>query len=283
MNLFKSLFSRFSEPEVDWEQVETDLIRADLGPKTVLELLDALQDQLAPGAKAREASEIVARDLRALFPAQDPPELEPRASAKPRAVLIVGVNGVGKTTSVAKLAHRLQGQGHAVVCAAADTFRAGAIEQLQSWGQRLNFEVVAGRYQQDPSGVCFDAYRRAEERGAAFVLFDTAGRLHNRAGLMEQLAKVKRTMARFDAEAPHDTLLVVDATTGSNALVQAREFHAVTPLTGLIATKLDGSGKAGVLVAIQRELGLIPRYLGTGEEPGDLQPFSSDAYVQTLL
>jgi fused signal recognition particle receptor len=208
--------------------------------------------------------------------------LRPLAS-KPKVVLVVGVNGTGKTTSTAKLAYFLKRKGHTVLVAAADTFRAAAIEQLGVWGERLGVPVVQGQYNGDPAAVCYEAYRKADRENTEFVLCDTAGRLHTKTNLMGELAKVKRTLAKCDASAPHETLLVVDATTGSNALQQAREFHQSTGLTGLIVTKLDGSGKGGCVVAIQNEVGIPTRFIGTGEKPEDLAFFESRVFVESML
>jgi fused signal recognition particle receptor len=196
----------------------------------------------------------------------------------------VGVNGTGKTTSTAKLALHLKNQKQGVVLAAADTFRAAAIEQLEVWSQRVDVPLIKSQYKGDPAAVCFDAWEAAQKRGAQFLLCDTAGRLHNRHNLMEELAKIRRTLAKKDPTAPHETLLVVDATTGSNALNQAREFHkSVGGLTGLIVTKLDGSGKGGVIVSIQQELGIPTRYIGTGEEADKFELFDPSKFIDTIL
>jgi fused signal recognition particle receptor len=198
-------------------------------------------------------------------------------------VLVAGVNGTGKTTSTAKLAHWLKQNGTDVMLAAADTFRAAAIEQLDEWAGRIGVPIVKGNYKADPSSVCHDAYDAARSRGCGVLLCDTAGRLHTRHNLMEELGKIRRVLARKHPDAPQERLLVIDATTGSNALQQAREFHKALDLTGLIITKLDGSGKGGIAVAIARELGIPPRFIGTGEKLGDLEPFDRRRYVETLL
>jgi fused signal recognition particle receptor len=198
-------------------------------------------------------------------------------------VSIVGVNGTGKTTTAAKLAHLLQGQGESAVLAACDTFRAAAIEQLKLWGQKLDVPVVAGVYHADPASVAHDAVAAAQSRGAAYLLVDTAGRLHTKHNLMQELQKVHRVMDKKLSGAPHETLLVLDATTGMNALNQAREFHKAVKLTGLVVTKLDGTSKGGMVVAIQKELGLPIKFIGLGEKADDLQPFDPKQFAEAMF
>jgi fused signal recognition particle receptor len=202
---------------------------------------------------------------------------------RPKVILVVGVNGTGKTTSTAKLACLLKRKGHSVLLAAADTFRAAAIEQLEVWASRIGCEIVKGPYNADPAGVCHDAYRAAVARQTDFLICDTAGRLHNKFNLMQELTKVRRAIGKTDPTAPHETLLVVDATTGGNALVQAREFKEATGLTGVIVTKLDGSGKGGCIVAIQNELGIPTRFTGTGERLEDMEFFEARRFVEQML
>jgi len=202
---------------------------------------------------------------------------------KPKVILIVGVNGTGKTTSTAKLAHYFQKNRHRVLLAAADTFRAAAIEQLGIWAERLGVEMIRGQYNADPAALCYEAHQAAEKRRVEFLLCDTAGRLHTKMNLMAELQKMKRSLAKRDANAPHETLLVVDATTASNALSQAREFHNAMGLTGLIVTKLDGSGKGGIVVAIQDELGIPTRFVGTGEKIDDFALFDGREFVAKML
>jgi len=215
--------------------------------------------------------------------------------------LIVGVNGTGKTTSAAKLAHLIQGGNcrasvsapnafgvhrnalQTVMLAAADTFRAAAIEQLEIWAKRLDVKIVRGQHGADPAALCYEAYQAAAKQKIDFLLCDTAGRQHTKANLMAELQKIKRTLSKLDPDTPHETLLVVDATTGSNALSQAREFHNALGLTGLVVTKLDGSGKGGVVVAIQDELGIPTRLVGTGETIDDFAPFDRKKYLENLL
>jgi fused signal recognition particle receptor len=198
-------------------------------------------------------------------------------------ILLLGVNGTGKTTSTAKLARYLQSNKHSVLLAAADTFRAAAMEQLGVWATRLGVEMIKGQYNADPAALCYEAYQAAAKRKAQFLLCDTAGRMHTKSNLMAELQKVKRTLAKHDSDAPHEALLVVDATTGGNALSQAREFQAAIGLTGLVVTKLDGSGKGGIVVAIQDELGIPTRFVGTGEQLDDFAPFDRRTYIENLL
>jgi len=229
-----------------------------------------------------------------------------RANGKPTVILILGVNGTGKTTSTAKLAqylmhaancrasvsapnafgvHKsaLQQDRPRVMLAAADTFRAAAIEQLDIWAKRLGLEMIRGQYGADPAALCYEAYEAAAKRKIDFLLCDTAGRLHTKTNLMAELQKIKRALVKLDADAPHETLLVVDATTGGNALSQAREFHSALELSGLIVTKLDGSGKGGIVVAIQDELGIPTRFVGTGENIDDFAPFDAREFLANIL
>jgi fused signal recognition particle receptor len=198
-------------------------------------------------------------------------------------VSIVGVNGTGKTTTAAKLAHLTQTHGQKVMLAACDTFRAAAIEQLKLWGQRLKVEVIAGAYGADAAAVAHDAVSAAQSRNAAYVFIDTAGRLHTKHNLMQELQKLHRVMGKQLSGAPHEVLLVLDASTGMNALNQAREFHKTVPLTGLVVTKLDGTSKGGMVVAIQKELGLPIKFVGLGEQPDDLQPFDAKQFAEALF
>lgn len=278
---FKSLLQRFTKPDIDWDELEAMLITGDLGPKLAFQIVADLQSQQRK-LHGADIVQVAREHVRQILPASNPP-LKPLAEARPKVLLIVGVNGVGKTTSTAKLAHVLHHAGHKVVLAAADTFRAAAVEQLEVWSQRLNMPMVKGPPNSDPAAVCFEAYDLACRTGADFLLCDTAGRLHTKHNLMEEMKKIHRILGRKDADSPHEVILVVDATTGSNALQQAREFHKAIPLTGLIVTKLDGSGKGGILVAIQQELGVPTRYIGLGEKVEDFQAFDPQRFVDELL
>jgi fused signal recognition particle receptor len=280
LGFFKSLLQKFTGKPVDWEELEEMLIRADLGVPMAQRILAACrerQDKLT----AESAVAIAREEILKVLP-RDNLQLRPFPS-KPKVVLVVGVNGTGKTTSTAKLAHFLKRKGHSVLLAAADTFRAAAIEQLGVWAERSGCEIIQGQYNADPAAICHDAYRAAESRNIEFVICDTAGRLHTKANLMSELDKIKRALAKCDATAPHESLLVVDATTGANAVRQAKEFDAAAQLTGVIVTKLDGSGKGGVVVAIKNELGLPTRFIGTGEKLGDFAFFESREFVEQML
>lgn len=279
---FKKLFDRITnQAEVDWDELEANLIAADLGAKLSTGIVDELYD-LGREISASDVIEVTHKRLAKILP-EDPTPPAPQTSGMPTVILIVGVNGTGKTTSSAKLGMWLKNQGHTVLLAAADTFRAAAVEQLQRWGERLDIPVVTGKPGSDPSSVCFTAHTHAIEQNAHFLICDTAGRIHTRHNLMEELGKIRRTIAKQDPSAPHLTLLVVDASTGSNALNQAKEFHKASPLDGLILTKLDGSGKGGIAFNIYEHLGIIPRFIGTGEEPEKFSPFKKDHFISEVL
>ncbi|MEI6032989.1 MAG: signal recognition particle-docking protein FtsY [Verrucomicrobiae bacterium] len=280
LGFLKSFVTKFTSRPVDWDELEEVLIRSDIGVPMSLKILESLR------ARGREvtgetAAEVTREEILNLLPSSAHP-LRPLPS-KPKAILVVGVNGTGKTTSSAKLAHWLKSHNHSCLLVAADTFRAAAIEQLAAWGDRLGIEVLKSQYQGDSAALCYDAWTSAARRNIEFLICDTAGRLHTKNNLMQELAKVSRTLAKHDGDAPHEKWLVVDATTGSNALVQAKEFHKAICLTGILLTKLDGSGKGGVAVAIQHELGIPTRFIGTGEKPGDFAPFDREAFVSRIV
>ncbi|GIX33912.1 MAG: hypothetical protein KatS3mg125_1868 [Lysobacterales bacterium] len=280
----RGLFERRQVPDEAWfEELETLLLSSDAGVTTTEHLIARLRKS----CKERRIEDATAllqalREelLAILAPVARPLEL-PRAF--PAVVLVVGVNGVGKTTTIAKLAHRLRREGREVLIAAGDTFRAAAIEQLKVWGERIGAPVMAQMPGSDAAAVVFDALQSARSRGIEVVIADTAGRLHNQAHLMAELAKLRRVIARFDPEAPHETLLVLDATTGQNALQQLRQFREAAGVTGLVLTKLDGSAKGGVLLALAREFGLPVRFVGLGEGIEDLEPFDPQAFLDGLL
>lgn len=279
---FKKLIQRFTKRKVDLDELEESLIQGDIGVPMTIQILDRLR-AMGRSLEAEEVVDVCREELRQLLPASTPSLPDP-IPGKPCVILVVGVNGTGKTTSTAKLAHWLRRQGKTVMLAAADTFRAAAIEQLDQWATRLQIPIIKGQYKADPAAVCHDAWEAASKRGIQYLICDTAGRLHNKHNLMEELSKIERVLGRKDPDSPHETLLVVDATTGSNALVQAREFQkAVGHLTGVIVTKLDGSGKGGVIVSIQQELKINARFIGTGEGPEDFAPFEAKAFVEGIL
>lgn len=278
---FSKLIDKFlGEPQIDWDELEADLVAADIGAKRVLPLVEELQERNEQDAC--DIADYIKAQLRAAFPANLPTLPRPQGG-KPCVIMMVGVNGAGKTTTSAKLAYSLQKQGYKVLLAAADTFRAAAVEQLESWATRLGVPMYKGNPNQDPASVCYEAHTKALSNGFDYVICDTAGRLHTRHNLMEELSKIRRSIGKQDSAAPHACYLVVDATTGGNALMQAREFHKATPLDAVVVTKMDGSGKGGVAVAIQDELKISPILLGVGEGKDDLIPFDVKQYVDCIL
>ncbi len=261
--------------EADWERLEEALIRGDVGVRATAELVRRLEAR----GELTNLNEALAEEIATLF--GDPPTL--KLAERPSVLLVVGVNGTGKTTTIGKLAARLREHGRTVVVAAADTFRAAAEEQLEIWAQRADVDFVGGERGGDPAAVAFDAIDAAEARGRDIVIVDTAGRLHTQTNLMEELAKVRRVVERRLPGAPHETLLVVDATTGQNALQQARLFGEAAGVTGVALTKLDGSAKGGVAVAIAHELNLPVKLIGVGESLDDLRPFDARDFARALV
>jgi len=282
VKFFKNIIDRFAGKPVDWDELEESLIRSDIGVPMTLRIVKLLQERDAHSRiTANDISEVARDEIGRILPI-NPPPIRPLA-AHPKVILIVGVNGTGKTTSTAKLAHFFKKNRHTVLLAAADTFRAAAIEQLGIWADRVGIEMIRGQYNADPAALCYEAYQAADKRDIEFLIVDTAGRLHTKLNLMAELAKVKRSLAKHDPNAPHEVLLVIDATTGSNALAQAKQFHEAIGLTGLIATKLDGSGKGGVVVAIQDELGIPTRFVGTGEKLEDFKEFDGRDFIANMI
>jgi fused signal recognition particle receptor len=283
--LGESLTGIFTRKKLDAQTVaelEEALVRADLGSS----LASRVAGAVAKGRYDREISEselrsILAREIAALLKPVERPFTIDR-SKTPFVVLVAGVNGTGKTTTIGKLSQSLTREGYKIVLAAGDTFRAAAIEQLQIWGLRTGADVVARAPGADAAGLAFDAVARARTTGADVVLIDTAGRLQNKAGLMAELEKIVRVLKKQDAGAPHAVLLVLDATTGQNALSQVEAFNATVPLTGLIMTKLDGTAKGGILIALADRFGLPVHFIGVGESADDLQPFGAEAFAKAL-
>jgi len=258
----------------DWEELLKSLIEADLGA--------TLSEELIAAAQSYKGDDPVSAISTALRGALTPSSRELAfAGTRPTTVLVVGVNGTGKTTSVAKLMQSLTTQGKKVVVAAADTFRAAAIEQLQTWGQRIGVQVVAGKFQGDPASVVFDAVRTANESAVDYLIVDTAGRLHTKSNLMDELGKIRRVVEK--AGGVDEVLLVVDATTGQNGIIQARSFIESVAVTGLILTKMDGSAKGGIALAIERETGVPIKFVGTGESATDFAAFDADTYISGLI
>jgi fused signal recognition particle receptor len=264
-----------------WDELEALLVQADLGLETASEVLDSLQRLVRTSGltRASELQSALQAELRKRL--ETPPVLE--WVGQPSVILMVGVNGSGKTTTMAKLGQRFVGEGKTVIFGAADTFRAAAVDQLQVWGNRLKVDVIAGAPESDPGAVAFSAVQAGIARSLDFILIDTAGRLHTRFNLMEELKKVHRVIGKALDGAPHAVWLVLDATTGQNALQQARAFKDAVNVTGVILAKLDSSARGGMAFAIQRQLGLPILFAGLGEKPGDLIPFDPDAFISGLL
>jgi fused signal recognition particle receptor len=265
------------------EELEYSLITADVGVRTATEILESIR-QRVDRRMVNDASELrglIGQQLLEILQSAERPV--PLVSQPPAVVMVVGVNGAGKTTTIGKLAHRFKLEGRNVVLCAADTFRAAAIEQLEVWGQRTNTEVIRQQQGSDPSSVLYDSLQAAKSRKADYVIVDTAGRLHTKANLMAELEKMSRTAKKVIPEAPHEVLLVLDATTGQNGLEQARNFTQTSGVTGIVLTKLDGTAKGGVVVAIVRELNLPIRYIGVGEKIEDLLPFEPERFVHSLF
>jgi fused signal recognition particle receptor len=268
----------------DLDELEAVLITADLGTKTTNEILEDLRTR-ADRKQIKDVAELkrlIKEQILEILNAT-PPREGKAAGDGPEVIMVVGVNGTGKTTTIGKLAFALRAEGKTVLLCAADTFRAAAIEQLEVWGQRTEVEVIKTKPGGDPAAVLYDALTAAKARHTDTVIVDTAGRLHTKSSLMLELEKMKRTAARFVAGAPHEVLLVMDATTGQNGLQQARQFTESAGVTGIVLTKLDGTAKGGVVVAISRELGLPVRYVGVGEKAGDLLPFNAQNFVESLF
>ncbi|HVJ39076.1 MAG TPA: signal recognition particle-docking protein FtsY [Stenotrophomonas sp.] len=282
---FGGLFSR--NPRLDddlLDEIETALITADVGVPATTALVEGLRKRM----KAREFTDAPAllaalrADLIAILRPVSQPLVIDR-NAKPFVVLTVGVNGVGKTTTIGKLAKRFKDEGHGLMLAAGDTFRAAAVAQLQAWGQRNGVTVIAQGQNADAASVAFDALQAGKARGTDVLIADTAGRLHTQTGLMNELGKIRRVLGKIDPTAPHEVLMVIDGTTGQNALSQLRQFHAAVGVTGLVVTKLDGTAKGGVVFALAREFGIPIRFAGIGERPEDLRVFDPEAFVDALL
>ncbi len=266
------------------EELETLLVMADVGISTTERIIEDLRKQLAR-KELKDIEALKAGLERVLTGILDPVEqpLSVDQAHRPFVILMVGVNGAGKTTTIGKLARRLKDSGLSVMLAAGDTFRAAAVEQLQAWGERNDVPVVAQPSGADPAAVLFDAWQAASARGIDVLLADTAGRLQNQQGLMDELAKIKRVLARHDESAPHETMLVLDASQGQNALTQAEKFHEALGLTGISVTKLDGSAKGGILLSVADRLKVPVRFIGIGEAAEDMQPFVAKDYARALL
>ena len=274
------VLTRTAPSEEDWDSLEEVLLGADFGVRATQRLLESARaSRQAPNGGG---AALLQAEIAALLK-ERPGVGDARYSETPWVVMVVGVNGVGKTTTIGKLAWQLHRGGKKVLLAAADTFRAGAIEQLEIWGERAGAEVIKHGPGQDPSGVVFDAAQAAQRRAVDVLLIDTAGRLHNKVNLVEELKKMRRVLGRVQAGAPHETLLVVDASTGQNAVAQARIFQQAVAVSGIVLTKLDGTAKGGVALGIQQELAIPMEYVGVGEGVDDLQAFDADAFARAFF
>lgn len=275
------LFDGAAPDDRVWEDFEELLIAADVGAGTAGKLISRLRSRLGGERTTGDrVSGLLQEEMVKIL--EVPPVVPAEPSGVPRVTLVVGVNGSGKTTSVAKLAHRRQANGRRVLLAAADTFRAAAVEQLKTWGARLGADVVAHQPGADPGAVVYDALQAARSRGADEVLIDTAGRLHTKYNLMEELKKIKRVAAKLDGTAPHEVILVLDATTGQNGLSQARYFTEAVGVTGIFLAKLDGTARGGIVLAVCDELAIPVQYVGTGEQLEDMADFDAAVFVRAL-
>lgn len=280
---FDSIFSGFSHIDDDfYEELEEILVMGDIGIRATEEIIENLRRQVKSN-RIKEPADCRELLINSIKEQMNVGETAYRFENEKSVVLVVGVNGVGKTTTIGKLAGKLKGQGKRVILGAADTFRAAAGEQLTEWAHRAGVEIVGGQEGSDPAAVVYDAVQAARARGADVLLCDTAGRLHNKKNLMEELKKINRILEKEYPEAYRETLVVLDATTGQNALVQARQFAEAAQITGIVLTKMDGTAKGGIVVAIQSELGIPVKYIGVGEKIDDLQKFDADQFVDALF
>ncbi|MBO8176500.1 MAG: signal recognition particle-docking protein FtsY [Bacillus sp. (in: Bacteria)] len=285
-NKVNDLVARYRKVDEEFfEELEEILIQADVGFNTVMELVDELKME-AKRRNIQDTSElqsVISEKLIEIYEGGEEGSQDLNMQDGLTVILFVGVNGVGKTTTIGKLAHKFKSEGKKVLLAAGDTFRAGAIEQLEVWGERVGVDVIKQGEGSDPAAVMFDAIQAARARNVDVLLCDTAGRLQNKVNLMKELEKVKRVIEREIPGAPHEVLLVLDATTGQNALIQAKQFKEVTNVTGIVLTKLDGTAKGGIVLAIRNELNIPVKFVGLGEKMDDLQPFDAEKYVYGLF
>lgn len=286
----QSIFGRLAQmvgnTEIDedtWDDIEAILIQADLGIETTQTVIEYLQEATVEEGLTRtdQLWRVMRESLLALV--EDPPPLNISKERDLNIILVIGVNGSGKTTTIAKLAHKLKQEGHSVILAAGDTFRAAAIEQLQTWGERVGAPVIANKQGSDPGAVVYDAIQAAKSQNHDVLIIDTAGRLHNNFNLMQELAKITRVIDKIVPEAPHETLLVLDGTTGQNALRQGMKFSDAAHVTGLVITKLDGTAKGGMIFSVFNDLNVPVHYIGLGEKLNDLVRFDPEAYVDGIL
>jgi len=283
----KSLLGKSKVDPATLDELEEVLVRSDVGVKTTLAYIDLLEGRVAKEkyANEEELQRMIREEAVSLLTMNDPVSQgwSEEQIPSPYVVLIVGVNGVGKTTSIGKLAHRFKNQGKNVMLGAADTFRAAAVDQLNIWAERAGVPIVQQGQHADPAAVAFDTVQSGVAKGMDVILVDTAGRLHNKSSLMDELAKIKRVMGKVSEEYPHDVWMVLDASTGQNAINQAKAFQEVVHVSGLILTKLDGTAKGGIVLGISHELQVPVRYIGTGEGLDDLAPFDAEAFVSKMM
>ncbi|MDZ4741854.1 MAG: signal recognition particle-docking protein FtsY [Verrucomicrobiota bacterium] len=272
----------FSGEKLDFDSLEAALLQADFGLSMTEKVMKAVRERASVTVKVDDLREVAINEILSVYGDNEEYPLA-TASTGPTVILVVGVNGTGKTTTCAKIGYRLKNAGQKPTLVAADTFRAAAIEQLKMWSERLGIHSVLGTYGADPASVAYDGVTQGMTNQSDVILIDTAGRLHNKAHLMAELEKVRRVIGKKIPDAPHETILVLDGSTGANALNQAREFHKITPLTGLVITKLDGTSKGGIIVAIQNELKIPVKFIGLGEQADDLQPFQPKEFVRSLF
>lgn len=284
-NRMMGLFEGRIVDEALWEELEDLLIQADVGVDTTVALVERVRERVDVEhiRDAEKARHILKEEMVELLQPRDGNADLNLADGRLNVVLVVGVNGTGKTTTIAKLSHYLKARGRSVLLAAADTFRAAAIDQLRIWGERVGAPVIAHQPNADPGAVVYDAMQSAPGRGADVVIIDTAGRIHTKFNLMEELKKIRRVVTKLDETAPHEVLLVLDATTGQNGLSQARSFTEAVNVTGIVVAKLDGTAKGGIVFAIAQELGIPIKFIGTGEQLDDLAEFDAEEFVQALL
>ncbi len=278
-----TIFGRYKDVGDDlFDELEELLITSDIGAETAMEVLDELRDRIYDEriSDPEEAKKVLFEILRDLIGEGEP---IPYEKGRMTVILVIGVNGVGKTTSIAKMAYDIKKHGKKVLLAAADTFRAAAIDQLSVWADRAGVELIAQSEGSDPAAVVYDAAAAAKKRGTEVLIIDTAGRLHNKKNLMNELGKIDRVISRELPDAIRETLLVLDATTGQNAVIQAKEFKTAADITGLVLTKLDGTAKGGIVISIKKELGIPVKFIGVGEKIDDLQAFSADEFVNALF
>lgn len=283
MSSLRSMLSGKSLNDDLIHEIEKRLIESDVGVQATAKLIDGIKADYKAGTltKGEDVIEYLKSELKAMWPPQD--RTLNTTDTKPMVILMTGVNGVGKTTSISKLCKQLTSEGQTVLLGACDTFRAGAVRQLEIWGERLGVEVVKGQQGGDPAAVAYDACSAAVARGVDVLILDTAGRLHTQAGLMDQLSKIRRVIDKQIPGGPHETLLVLDATSGQNALRQAEEFDAAAGVTGIFLTKLDGTARGGIVVAIREATNIPVKFIGLGETPDDVEPFDPERFVEAMF